>query len=154
MSRARRVSMPTKPEETPTTGVKCTVLIVTAYVRKNTLPASDLPDLIRSIHDRLLSLSAKSAVSPAKRQKPAVPPKRSVTPDYLICLEDGKKLKTLKRYLRTRYRLSPDEYRAKWGLKADYPIVAPNHAKKCSEAAKKIGLGLVLRPSKQRHRSA
>ncbi len=115
--------------------------VVTAYVKNNPVPASDLPNVIRVIHATLGGLSSGSSRSLVTTQKPAVPPKKSITPDHIICLEDGKKLKMLKRYLRSRYKLSPDEYRAKWGLPNDYPMVAPNYSARRSEFAKKIGLG-------------
>ena len=108
--------------------------IVSAYVSNNTLPASELPDLIRNVHEGL--------VKPGElRSEPAVPVKKSVRPDYIICLDDGKKLKMLKRHLRTAYNMTPDEYRAKWQLGPDYPMVAPNYAKQRSVMAMKIGLG-------------
>ena len=115
--------------------------IVAAYVSNNTVPADALPDIIKNVHATLGGLSGQGAPEPVIAQKPAVAIKRSITPDYLVCLEDGKKLKMLKRYLRSRYKLSPDEYRAKWGLAADYPMVAPNYAARRSEFAKQIGLG-------------
>ena len=108
--------------------------IASAYVSNNTLPASELPDLIRNVHEGL--------VKPGEvRSEPAVPVKKSVRPDYIICLDDGKKLKMLKRHLRTAYNMTPDEYRAKWQLGPDYPMVAPNYAKQRSKLAKSIGLG-------------
>jgi len=116
--------------------------IVAAYVSNNPLPVSELPGVIKSVHSTLGSLNGTSpAAEIATDQKPAVPIKKSITPDYLICLEDGKRLKMLKRYLRSRYGLSPDQYRAKWGLPPDYPMVASNYAARRSEFAKKIGLG-------------
>lgn len=114
--------------------------IVSAYVQFNPLPAGQLAQMIRDVHDTLASLAGAPAVA-AERQKPAIPIKKSITPDYIICLEDGKKLKMLKRYLRSRYDLSPEEYRAKWGLPADYPMVAPKYAEQRSQFAKQIGLG-------------
>ena len=115
--------------------------IVAAYVSNNTVPVDDLPSMIKSVHATLGGLAAVSHSEPATAQKPAVPIKKSVTAEYIVCLEDGKKLKMLKRYLRSRYSLSPEEYRAKWGLPADYPMVAPNYAAQRSEFAKQIGLG-------------
>jgi len=114
--------------------------IVTAYLSKNTLPPDEVPALIRSVHATLGGISGAEPVIREARE-PAVPIKKSVKPDYIVCLEDGKKLKMLKRYLRARYDMSPDEYRAKWGLPADYPMTAPNYAAKRSEFAKKFGLG-------------
>jgi predicted transcriptional regulator len=120
--------------------------IVAAFVAQNTLPAKDLPDLIRSIHTTLSGLGAPAPPAlAAERGKPAVPISRSVQPDYLICLEDGKQLKMLKRYLRSRYNLTPEEYRRRWGLPADYPMVAPGYAARRSDFAKQIGLGRGVR---------
>jgi predicted transcriptional regulator len=115
--------------------------IVAAYVSNNPVPVSDLPAMIKSVHATLGGLSGVDGVEVATSQKPAVTIKKSITPDYLICLEDGKKLKMLKRYLRSRFQLTPDQYRTKWGLPADYPMVAANYAARRSEFAKKIGLG-------------
>ncbi len=111
--------------------------IVSAYVSKNSLPPSELPNLIKTVHDALNSPEQGASSTP----EPAVPIKKSIRPDYVICLEDGKKLKMLKRHLRTAYDMSPDEYRQKWGLASDYPMVAPKYAARRSELAKKIGLG-------------
>ena len=114
--------------------------IVTAYLSKNTLPPDEVPALIRSVHATLGGISGDAPASREARE-PAVSIKKSVKPDYIVCLEDGRKLKMLKRYLRARYNMSPDQYRAKWGLPADYPMTAPNYAAKRSEFAKKFGLG-------------
>ncbi len=120
--------------------------IVAAFVAQNTLPVQDLPDLIRSVHSALSGLGAPEPVAPApERGKPAVPISRSIQSDYLVCLEDGKKLKMLKRYLRARYNLTPEEYRRRWGLPPDYPMVAPGYAARRSDFAKKIGLGRGVR---------
>jgi MucR family transcriptional regulator, transcriptional regulator of exopolysaccharide biosynthesis len=113
--------------------------IVAAYVGRNALPLGDLPGLIQTVYQSLLNLGA--ALGPTTGQEPAVPVKKSVMPEYIICLEDGKRLKMLKRYIRTRYNMTPEEYRRKWGLPADYPMVAPNYAEQRSAFAKKIGLG-------------
>src|SRR5437868_5845735 len=114
--------------------------IVSAYVSNNPLPVSGLPDMIASVHAALSGLG--TPIPPvAEPQTPAVNPKKSVTPDFIICLEDGKKFKSLKRHLSTDFGLTPDAYRAKWGLPADYPMVAPNYAASRSELAKSIGLG-------------
>jgi predicted transcriptional regulator len=121
--------------------LKLAAEIVAAYVSNNPVPASELPAMIKSIHSTLGGLGGTSQSEMQTGQKPAVPVKRSVNPDYIICLEDGKKLKMLKRYLRSNYNMTPEEYRAKWGLPADYPMVAPNYAAQRSEFAKKIGLG-------------
>lgn len=115
--------------------------IVAAYVSNNPIPASDVPEMIKTVHGTLGGLSGASLGDTPTTQKPAVPVKRSITPDYIICLEDGKKLKMLKRYLRSTYSMTPQQYRTKWGLPADYPMVAPNYAAQRSEFAKKIGLG-------------
>ena len=115
--------------------------IITAYVSHNPVPAKGLPEVIKAVHSILEQLARSQEEQPVATAKPAVPIKRSVTRDYLICLEDGKKLKMLKRYLRTHYDMSPEEYRRKWGLPADYPMVAPNYAKRRSQFAKEIGLG-------------
>jgi predicted transcriptional regulator len=114
--------------------------IVAAHLSNNTVAVSDLPQLIRDVYGALAVVGG-GAPQAAERPNPAVPVKRSVTPDYIVCLEDGKKLKMLKRHLRTAYGLSPEEYRERWGLPADYPMVAPNYAKQRSRLAKEIGLG-------------
>ena len=127
--------------------------IIAAYVSKNPISASEVPEMIKSIYGTLSGLSGSGPGEAAPtNQKPAVPIKKSITPDFIICLEDGKKLKMLKRYLRTRYKMTPDEYRAKWNLPLDYPIVAPNYAARRSEFAKKIGLGRRQPTPKRRRR--
>ena len=113
--------------------------IVAAYVSKNTVPAAELPALIKKVHATLGGFSGDTAA--ALPRAPAVPVKKSIAPDYIICLEDGKKFKSLKRHLRTHYNLSPEEYREKWALPADYPMVAPNYAQARSNLAKQMGLG-------------
>jgi predicted transcriptional regulator len=115
--------------------------IVSAYVSNNSVAASDLPSLINDVHGALTRVSTGAVETVTEAPKPAVPLKKSVTSDYIICLEDGKKFKSLKRHLRTQYNMSPEEYREKWGLPADYPMVAPNYAAARSELAKKMGLG-------------
>jgi predicted transcriptional regulator len=115
--------------------------IVAAYVAQNTVARSAVPDLIRSVHGALAALGGAEAEQPAERSKPAVPVSRSVQRDHIVCLEDGKKLKMLKRYLRTHYDMSPEEYRRKWSLPGDYPMVAPAYAERRSDFAKSIGLG-------------
>jgi predicted transcriptional regulator len=115
--------------------------IVSAYVSNNSVPASDLPTLIAEVHRALSSTHSGTSEPEPEPLKPAVNPKRSVFPDYIVCLEDGKKFKSLKRHLRTHYNLSPEEYREKWGLPHDYPMVAPNYARARSDLAKKMGLG-------------
>ncbi|MDR4307492.1 MucR family transcriptional regulator [Chelatococcus sambhunathii] len=115
--------------------------IVSAYVSNNSVAAADLPSLINEVHGALTRVSTGVVETVAEAPKPAVPLKKSVTSDYIICLEDGKKFKSLKRHLRTQYNMSPEEYREKWGLAPDYPMVAPNYAAARSELAKKMGLG-------------
>ena len=117
-----------------------TTEIVAAHVSNNTVSVGDLPQLINQVYNSLANIGS-APPPPAERPQPAVPVKKSVFPDYIVCLEDGKKLKMLKRHLRSTYNLTPDEYRAKWGLQPDYPMVAPNYAERRSEFAKKIGLG-------------
>jgi predicted transcriptional regulator len=115
--------------------------IVAAYVSNNTVTPGDLPKLIAEVHAALRGLGKEEAAEPVEEKKPAVPVRKSVTPDYIICLEDGKKFKSLKRHLRTHYNLSPEEYREKWGLAADYPMVAPSYSATRSKLAKDNGLG-------------
>lgn len=121
--------------------IELAVDIVSAYVSNNSVAAADLPALINEVHGALTRVSTGTVETIAEAPKPAVPLKKSVTSDYIICLEDGKKFKSLKRHLRTQYNMSPEEYREKWGLPADYPMVAPNYAAARSELAKKMGLG-------------
>ena len=120
--------------------LRMTAQVVAAYVSNNPVPAAQLAEVIRAIHASLAGLES-NGVQSAGGEAPAVPVKKSVTPEYIVCLEDGKKLKMLKRHLRTAYGLSPEQYRAKWGLPADYPMVAPTYAAQRSAFAKKIGLG-------------
>ncbi|KPF78906.1 MucR family transcriptional regulator [Brevundimonas sp. AAP58] len=115
--------------------------IVSAYVGNNTVAAAELPSLISNIHAALSTVSTGVVEAAPEPKEPAVPIRKSISPDYLICLEDGRKFKSLKRHLRTKYDMSPEEYRAKWGLPKDYPMVAPNYAKARSELAKQMGLG-------------
>ncbi|MFM1815381.1 MAG: hypothetical protein RLZ98_2076 [Pseudomonadota bacterium] len=121
--------------------VELTANIVSAYVSKNAVTAADLPNLINDVHHALTK--ASSNPQPAEREdlRPAVNIRKSITADYIVCLEDGKKFKSLKRHLRSHYNMSPEEYREKWGLPADYPMVAPNYAQARSDLAKKMGLG-------------
>jgi predicted transcriptional regulator len=121
--------------------LRMTADVVAAYVSNNTLATAQLADVINAVYKSLRGLEGQISDAPSEPLKPAVPVRKSITPDYLICLEDGKKLKMLKRHLRSTYNLSPDEYRAKWGLPPDYPMVAPRYAEQRSEFAKKIGLG-------------
>src|SRR5579885_3349850 len=117
-----------------------TTEIVAAHVANNTVPVDDLPHLINQVYQSLANIGTAPAPA-AARPQPAVSVKKSVQPDYIVCLDDGKKLKMLKRYLRARYKMSPDEYRQRWNLPPDYPMVAPNYAQRRSDFAKKIGLG-------------
>lgn len=115
--------------------------IVSSHVANNSVAMADVPHLIEQVFHTLSKLGDEPAEAPVEKPKPAVPIRRSITPDYIICLEDGKKLKMLKRHLRTAYGMSPEEYRERWGLPADYPMVAPNYAAQRRTLAKKIGLG-------------
>lgn len=121
--------------------IEMTTDIVSAYVGNNTVAANDIPNLIQNVHRALTDVASGSVIVEAAPKEPAVPVRRSITPDHLVCLEDGRKFKSLKRHLRTKYNMSPEEYRAKWGLPKDYPMVAPNYAKARSDLAKQMGLG-------------
>jgi predicted transcriptional regulator len=121
--------------------IEMTTEIVSAYVSNNSVAAADLPALIQSVHRALSGITGSVEVAEIAPKEPAVPVRRSITPDFLICLEDGRKFKSLKRHLRTKYNMSPEEYRAKWALPKDYPMVAPNYAKARSDLAKQMGLG-------------
>ena len=136
------------PKMDPSELLALTTDIVASHVANNTVAVADLSQLIQQVYSALAGVG--SAVGAAERPNPAVPIKRSITPDYVVCLEDGKKLKMLKRHLKTRYNLTPDEYRERWGLPADYPMVAPNYAKQRSALAKKIGLGTKRRRKRKR----
>ena len=121
--------------------VELTAEIVSAYVSNNTVVASDLPSVIQNVFDALSRACSATGQTLREELRPAVPLKKSVTPEYIICLEDGKKFKSLKRHLRTHYNLTPEDYREKWGLPHDYPMVAPNYAAARSDLAKRMGLG-------------
>lgn len=121
--------------------VELSTEIVCAYVSHNAISPGDLPKVISEVHVALQGLRGAEAAPPAEELRPAVPVRKSVAPDYIICLEDGKKFKSLKRHLRTHYNLTPEEYREKWGLPADYPMVAPNYSETRSRLAKDNGLG-------------
>ena len=121
--------------------LRMTAEVVAAYVGNNSLSATQLPEVINTVYGIFNRVNGATTLANGQPQKAAIPVRRSITPDYIVCLEDGKKLKMLKRHLRTVYGLSPDEYRAKWGLPTDYPMVAPNYSKQRSAFAKKIGLG-------------
>ena len=127
--------------------IELTADIVSAYVGNNSIQSSDLPALISEVHAAMHQTLGGPAEPEPEPQKPAVSIKKSVTPDYIICLDDGKKFKSLKRHIRTDYDMTPDDYRAKWGLPHDYPMVAPNYAKARSMLAKKMGLGRKPAPS-------
>ena len=126
--------------DTPNT-IGLTAEIVAAYVGNNPVPAADIPALINQVHAALLRVTSGEAQSPAEPLKPAVPIKKSINPDFIVCLEDGKKFKSLKRHLRTQYTMTPEQYREKWGLPGAYPMVAPNYAAARSQLAKQMGLG-------------
>jgi len=121
--------------------IELTASIVSAYVSNNLVPSAELPALIGQVHSALTRVSSGGAEALGEGLKPAIPIKKSITSDYIICLEDGKKFKSLKRHLRTQYNLTPEQYREKWGLGSDYPMVAPNYAAARSRLAKQMGLG-------------
>ncbi len=129
--------------------LELTTEIVSAHVGNNSIALGDLPQLIQDVYKTLAIVGTTPAVP--ERPKPAVPIKKSVSPDFVVCLEDGKKLKMLKRHLKTAYNMTPDEYRERWGLPPEYPMVAPNYAKHRSALAKKIGLG--TKPRKRRRKA-
>jgi len=128
-------------EISPADLLQMTTEVVSAYVSNNMLAAGQISDVINTVHSSLQTLNSGSKEPEPEAPKPAVPIRKSVNPDYIVCLEDGKKLKMLKRHLRSTYDMTPDEYRSKWGLPSDYPMVAPNYAAQRSAFAKKIGLG-------------
>jgi predicted transcriptional regulator len=121
--------------------LRMTTEVVSAYLGNNMVPAGQISEVITAVHSSLQGLNAPAGEPVVEPARPAVPIRRSITPEFLICLEDGKRLKMLKRHLRTTYNMTPDDYRAKWGLPSDYPMVAPNYAEQRSQFAKKIGLG-------------
>jgi predicted transcriptional regulator len=127
-------------ENSNETLITLTADIVSAHVSNNSVAVNDLPTLIQNVHNALSGLGGR-VEEPEVKQEPAVSVRSSIKPDYIVCLEDGKKLKMLKRHLTTHYKMTPDEYRQKWGLNADYPMVAPNYAEQRRTLAKKIGLG-------------
>jgi predicted transcriptional regulator len=128
-------------DQAPGRYIKLTVDIVAAYVSNNSVAAADIPNLINDVHSALVRVSSPQGNGPADAARPAVPVKKSIMPDYLVCLEDGKKFKSLKRHLRSQYNMTPEQYRDKWALPPDYPMVAPNYAAARSQLAKKMGLG-------------
>ncbi len=127
--------------------LEMTTEIVSAYVGHNSVNSTDLSGLIQSVHRALAHVGQPVTVEDNTPKEPAVPVKKSITPDFLICLEDGRKFKSLKRHLRTKFNMSPEDYRAKWGLPKDYPMVAPNYARARSDLAKQMGLGQGGRPA-------
>lgn len=133
------------PRESQAELLQLTAEIVASHVSNNSVPMTELGQLIRQVYDSLAGLGREAQAVQAERPQPAVPIRRSVMPDYIVCLEDGKKLKMLKRHLKTAYNMTPEEYRERWGLGADYPMVAPNYAEQRRELAKKIGLGTTRR---------
>ncbi len=133
-----------------TSYIQLTANIVSAYVSNNTVATAEIPNLISQVYSALFRVSNGQAAAPMEPLKPAVPVKRSITPEYIVCLEDGKKFKSLKRHLRTQYDMTPERYREKWGLAPDYPMVAPNYAEARSRLAKQMGLGQQRRRRRDR----
>jgi predicted transcriptional regulator len=121
--------------------IELTAEIVSAYVSNNSVQAADIPNLINQVHSALIQVSSGQSDAPTEPLKPAISVKKSITPEHIVCLEDGKKFKSLKRHLRTQYNMTPEQYRDKWGLAPDYPMVAPNYAAARSQLAKQMGLG-------------
>jgi predicted transcriptional regulator len=134
-----------EPQHRPLEVLQLTADIVASHVSNNTVALGDMPLLIKQVYDSLSGLGGETPPESAERPQPAVPIRKSVAPDYIICLEDGKKLKMLKRHLKTAYDMTPGQYRERWGLPADYPMVAPNYAAQRRDLAKKIGLGTAPR---------
>jgi predicted transcriptional regulator len=132
---------PMSDTTSPTQFIALTADIVSAYVSNNTVAASDIPNLINQVHLALLRVSGGQNETQPEPLKPAISVKKSITPEYIVCLEDGKKFKSLKRHLRTQYNMTPEQYREKWQLPTDYPMVAPNYAAARSQLAKQMGLG-------------
>ena len=130
--------------------IQLTADIVSAYVSHNTVASAEIPNLIAQVYSALMRISSGQVAPPAEPLKPAVAVKRSVTPEYIVCLEDGKKFKSLKRHLRTQYGITPEQYREKWGLPPDYPMVAPNYAAARTQLAKQMGLGQQRRRRRER----
>ena len=150
----------TDADQNPSTGapqsnyVDLAADIVAAYVTKNAVQLADLPSLIETVHAALSKTAQAAAEQPQEKLEPAVSIKKSITPDYIICLEDGKRFKSLKRHLRTAYNMTPDQYRARWNLPSDYPLVSPNYAKARSALAKTMGLGQKRAASRKRSKKA
>jgi predicted transcriptional regulator len=139
-----------QPASTRERILRLSATIVSAYLGRNPVALHQIPNLINAVVSTLQGIEGTPSGPSQPPRTPAVPIKRSITPDYIVCLEDGKRLKMLKRYLRTAYNMTPAEYRARWGLPSDYPMVAPNYAKRRSEFAKKIGLGRKPAPGRRR----
>lgn len=129
--------------------IEMTTELVASYVGSNAVAVTDVPRMIEYVHSTMSELAHAGAAAHEEPPTPAVPIKKSVTPDHIVCLEDGRKFKSLKRHLRTQYDMSPDDYRRKWGLPVDYPMVAPNYAKARSELAKRMGLGQTAKSRKK-----
>jgi predicted transcriptional regulator len=127
--------------------IELTADIVSAYVSHNAIPANEIAALIREVHSALLHVANGAAETPGETMRPAISVRKSITPDYIVCLEDGLKFKSLKRHLRTQYNMTPEHYREKWGLPADYPMVAPKYAEARSRLAKQMGLGQQRKPA-------
>lgn len=137
------------PKDNQAELLQLTAEIVASHVSNNPVPTAEIGALIRQVYDSLAGLGRDALAAPGERPQPAVPVRRSINPDYIVCLEDGKKLKMLKRHLKTAYNMTPEDYRERWGLPADYPMVAPNYAEQRRELAKKIGLGTTRRRRKR-----
>ena len=138
---ARGQGSTTMSDKVPSSYIELTAGIVSAYVSNNTVAAGDISSLISQVHTALLRVSNGQSETSVELAKPAIAVKKSITPDYIVCLEDGKKFKSLKRHLRTQYDMTPEHYREKWGLPPDYPMVAPKYAEARSQLAKQMGLG-------------
>ena len=130
--------------------IELTAQIVSAYVGNNSVASAEIPNLITQVHSALKRVAGGQMATPAELVKPAVSVKRSISSDYIVCLEDGKRFKSLKRHLRTQYNMTPEQYREKWGLPPDYPMVAPNYAAARSQLAKQMGLGQQRRRRRER----
>jgi predicted transcriptional regulator len=140
-TKTRREQRPMTDNTSSGKFIELTASIVSAYVSNNSVPSADLPALIGQVHSALTRVSSGHGDGSIEPPKPAVSVKKSITPDHIVCLEDGKKFKSLKRHLRTQYNMTPEQYREKWGLAPDYPMVAPNYAAARSHLAKQMGLG-------------
>jgi len=141
MAKSKRGDLDVMDDASDADFIGLTAEIVSAYVSNNTVASSDIPALISQVHSALVRVSSGQGEATSEPLKPAVPVKRSINPDFIVCLEDGKKFKSLKRHLRTQYGMTPEQYREKWSLPPDYPMVAPNYAAARSQLAKQMGLG-------------